>query len=74
MKKEIVTVKWIDACEQKEVIIKDLKKVRDFLVERETVGFLLLKDKTGVLIATDINENGEAEVVAIPNKMLISIL
>jgi hypothetical protein len=73
-KDDVVIVKWRDACEQKGVQIETIKGVLPFLVVRETVGVLLHQDKDGVIIASDINEDNEAEIVAIPNKMLISIL
>lgn len=68
-----VVVTWLDACEHREILRHTIKSTKKFLVERRTTGFFLKEDKHGVVIATDIMEDGECEIVAIPKQMLISI-
>jgi DNA phosphorothioation-dependent restriction protein DptG len=69
----IYTVHWLDASDNTEKTLQEIltSPVRNFLVLRQTTGHLLKIDKDGVILATDIMEDGTCEVVTIPFKMLV---
>ena len=68
-----IKVKWLDAADRNSVDITKVKTSREFMVLRESYGRLLISDKDGVVIATDVDEDNMAEITVIPTKMLLKI-
>lgn len=73
IKGKLVRVRWRDAADNNEIAIKDVKKksTRDYMIVRETFGIILKKDKHGLVMATDIDDQDLCEIVAIPKPWII---
>lgn len=69
----LVAVEWLDAADETEVNIKSITNTRDYLVRRTTYGVLYHEDEYGVVIMRDVDEDGDAEITAIPKQMLVEI-
>lgn len=70
-----VEVEWLDAQDIKGETIQDLttSETTNNLVRRVTFGKKVREDSFGVVLVTDIDEDGFCEAVAIPKSMLVRI-
>jgi hypothetical protein len=61
----IQEVEWVDAASSSDVPLKDLLEFKSHTISRITMG-RVLSYKEGVIVITDIQEDGKCEIWAIP--------
>lgn len=65
-----VEVTWYDAAWCEDVEIKDIlsQDIKQRFIKRNTLGWLIKKDKLGVVVAVDIQEHGLCDIFGIPSE------
>jgi hypothetical protein len=65
-----VVVTWIDATQRDGVRREKVMYSEMYLSRRRTIGFLVVRDSKGIVLATTKDEDGEMEIIAIPSGMI----
>ena len=67
---KLIEVEWYDAATYTDIDRKTITCSKDFFVKRTSYGKLICKDKYGIILLTDMCENNECEITAIPKYWL----
>ena len=61
-------ITWLDAMDSKLIDLEELRKynTKKWLLKRTSYGKILKEDEYGIILATDIDEEGLCEITAIP--------
>jgi len=72
---DLVEVTWYDAVDRNDIKLDDIKKksTKEYLSKRKTYGLLAKKDKFGIVLIRDIDQENVCEITSIPAKWIIKI-
>lgn len=73
MKLPLQEVEWVDAASSSDIAFSELGTFKPHTISRVTMG-RVIPHKEGVLIITDIQDNGKCEVWAVPKSFKPRIL
>ncbi len=70
MKNNEKGVEWIDAADHSSVSLRDIKEnpTKKYFTKRICYGKIIKEDEFGIVLAVDIDENGDCQITAIPKE------